>query len=145
MTPQNMALSHLKQECLRRGLRMTSHRLAILEVISVAADHPTVFEIHARARQIDPGIAMATVYRTTAILEGAGIIKRHQFGPDRAQYELASAPPHDHLIDLQSGKVIEFHDDAFDALKAEIAHKLGYSISDARVEIYAHPIERSDK
>lgn len=144
MKTNSAALRRLEDRCKRSGLKITAQRRLILEVLHRADDHPSVDDIHERVRRSDPRISMATVYRTLNLLEGAGIIERRQFDGLRTQYELAGDAPHDHLIDLESGKVIEFQDDAFDALKAEIAARFGYRFSEARVEIYAKPIDRQE-
>lgn len=122
--------------CARKGLRITEQRKVIARVLSDALDHPDVEAVHARAAAIDPGISIATVYRTVRLFEEAGILERHEFGDGRARYEATSEAHHDHLIDVESGKVIEFVDPELEALQKAIAEKLGYRLVDHRMELY---------
>jgi Fur family ferric uptake transcriptional regulator len=118
------------------GVRVTRQRLAILQVLHDAQDHPGAEEILLRARAIDPSVSLATVYRTLSVLEKAGTILRNDFGRAGARYELARAAHHDHLIDLDTGEVREFRSDRIERLQAEIARELGYDIEWHRLEIY---------
>ena len=122
--------------CAEKGLRITDQRKIIARVLSDALDHPDVESLHARAVAIDPGISIATVYRTVRLFEEAGILERHEFGDGRARYEAASDAHHDHLIDVETGKVIEFVDPELEALQKQIAEKLGYRLVDHRMELY---------
>ncbi|MCA3254152.1 MAG: transcriptional repressor [Alphaproteobacteria bacterium] len=131
--------------CAERGLRITEQRRIIARVLSDAADHPDVEELHRRASAIDKGISIATVYRTVRLFEEAGILERHDFRDGRSRYEMAPDEHHDHLIDVETGKVIEFHDDELEALQAKIAARLGYRLVDHRMELYAVPIGTSAK
>jgi len=142
---RDVPTTSLERRCERKGLRMTVQRRVILGVLDRAADHPSAVEIHRRAREEDASISLATIYRTIAILEGAGIIERHMFQSDSAHYEVAHAGEHDHLIDVASGEVVEFSDAAFDRLKRHVARKLGYTLVQCRVELYAHPLGTSVK
>lgn len=128
--------------CAEKGLRITEQRRVIARVLSEAEDHPDVEAVHARASTIDSGISIATVYRTVRLFEEAGILERHDFGDGRARYEAAADAHHDHLIDIESGRVIEFTDDALEALQKVIAEKLGYRLVDHRMELYGVAIDR---
>jgi len=115
---------------------MTEQRRVIARVLSDAEDHPDVEELYRRAMLLDPRISIATVYRTVRLLEEAGILERHDFGDGRARYEEAPEDHHDHLIDVQSGEVIEFHNEEIEALQVEIARRLGFKLVDHRLELY---------
>lgn len=123
------------------GMRITGQRRVIAQVLSDATDHPDVEEVHRRAAAIDAGISIATVYRTVRLFEEAGILARHDFGDGRARYEQAPDEHHDHLIDIQTGRVIEFTNEEIERLQAEVAAKLGYRLVDHRLELYGVPIE----
>ena len=127
--------------CHEKGLRITDQRRVIAKVLSEAADHPDVEAVHARASAIDPGISIATVYRTVRLFEEAGIIARHDFRDGRSRYEEATEVHHDHLIDMKTGKVVEFVDEEIEALQEAIARKLGYKLVDHRLELYGTPLE----
>lgn len=127
---------NLIARCEDKGLRMTEQRRVIARVIGAAEDHPDVEALHARAAAIDPRISIATVYRTVRLFEEAGILDRHDFGDGRARYEAAPEAHHDHLIDVETGKVIEFVDPELEALQRQIAEKLGYRLVDHRMELY---------
>jgi Fur family ferric uptake transcriptional regulator len=126
----------VEKKCVERGLRLTEQRRVIAKVLSNAEDHPDAEELYARASAIDPKISLATVYRTVRLFADSGIIEMHDFRDGRARYETADADHHDHLIDVQSGEVIEFVDDEIEALQHRIAEKLGYELVDHRLELY---------
>ena len=128
--------------CANKGLRITDQRRVIARVLSEAEDHPDVEALHARASAIDPGISIATVYRTLRLFEEAGILERHDFGDGRARYEAASEAHHDHLINLDSGEVLEFVDDELEALQKRIAERMGFRLVDHRMELYCVPVTR---
>jgi Fur family transcriptional regulator, ferric uptake regulator len=128
--------------CAEKGLRITDQRRVIAKVLSDAADHPDVEALHARASAIDPGISIATVYRTVRLFEEAGILERHDFGDGRSRYEAAPEAHHDHLIDVETGNVIEFVDPELEALQKQIAEKLGFRLVDHRMELYGVAIDR---
>ncbi|MDB5683048.1 MAG: Fur family transcriptional regulator [Sphingomonas bacterium] len=128
--------------CAQKGLRITEQRRVIARVLSEAEDHPDVEALHARSAAIDPGISIATVYRTVRLFEEAGILERHDFGDGRARYEAAPDAHHDHLIDVESGQVIEFVDPELEALQRQIAEKLGFRLVDHRMELYGVPLSR---
>ena len=134
----------LEALCTERGLRITEQRRVIARVLSEAEDHPDVEALHARAAAIDPKISIATVYRTVRLFEEAGILDRHDFGDGRARYEAAPEAHHDHLIDVETGKVVEFVDPELEALQKIIAEKLGYRLVDHRMELYGVRIDRED-
>ena len=123
------------------GMRMTEQRRVIARVLSDAQDHPDVEEVYKRAAAEDEAISIATVYRTVRLFEEAGILTRHDFGDGRARYEPSPEDHHDHLIDIQSGKVIEFTNDEIERLQTEVAEKLGYRLVDHRLELYAVPLD----
>ena len=128
--------------CHENGLRITEQRRVIARVISEAEDHPDVEKLHERAATIDPGISIATVYRTVRLFEEAGILDRHDFGDGRARYEPAPEAHHDHLIDVETGKVIEFVDPELELLQKQIAERLGFRLVDHRMELYGVALDR---
>jgi len=132
----------LEALCAEKGLRITDQRRVIARVLSEATDHPDVEKLHERASDIDPRISIATVYRTVRLFEEAGILDRHDFGDGRSRYEAAPEAHHDHLIDVETGKVIEFVDPELEALQKQIAEKLGYRLVDHRMELYGVAIDR---
>lgn len=134
----------IEQLCHDRGLRITDQRRTIARVLSESQDHPDVEKLHERASAIDPGISIATVYRTVRLFEEAGILDRHDFGDGRARYEAAPEAHHDHLIDVETGKVVEFVDPELEALQRQIAAKLGYRLVDHRMELYGVRTDRED-
>lgn len=127
--------------CEENGMRMTEQRRTIATVLEQAHDHPDVEELYRRASTLDPGISLATVYRTVKLFEDSGILEKHDFGDGRARYETADRDHHDHLIDLTSGDVIEFVDKEIEALQEKIAKKLGYRLKGHRLELYGVRIE----
>ena len=131
----------LEEQCAQKGMRMTEQRRVIAQVIEQAVDHPDVEELHRRAHAVDPHISIATVYRTVRLFEEAGIIDRHDFRDGRSRYEEHTEAHHDHLIDMKTGKVVEFVDAEIEALQEAIARKLGYKLVDHRLELYGMPLE----
>lgn len=127
------------ERCEAKGLRMTGPRRTIAGVLQCSTDHPDVEELYARASEIDPGISLATVYRTVKLFEEAGILDKLEFGDGRARYEDAERAHHDHLIDITTGEVIEFVDPEIEALQERIAQKLGYTLKGHRLELYGVP------
>ena len=126
----------IEKLCVEKGLRMTDQRRIIARVLSEADDHPDAEELHRRASAEDNRISLATVYRTVRLFEDAGIIERHDFRDGRSRYEEAPDEHHDHLIDMNSGEVIEFYDEEIERLQEAIARKLGYKLVDHRLELY---------
>jgi Fur family ferric uptake transcriptional regulator len=134
-------MDRIEKLCVEKGLRMTGQRRTIARVLADAQDHPDAEELHRRAASIDPHISIATVYRTVRLLEEAGILERHDFRDGRARYEEMPDEHHDHLIDVQTGKVIEFHNDQIEELQRIVAEKLGYKLVDHRLELYGVPLD----
>ena len=133
-------MDRIENLCIAKGMRMTDQRRVIARVLSDAQDHPDVEELHRRAHAVDPRISIATVYRTVRLFEEAGIISRLDFRDGRSRYEETSEAHHDHLIDMTTGKVIEFVDPEIEALQEAIARRLGYRLVDHRLELYGLPI-----
>jgi Fur family ferric uptake transcriptional regulator len=131
--------SRLEDVCIAKGLKMTDQRRVIARVLSDADDHPDVEEVYRRASIVDARISIATVYRTVRLFEEANILDRHDFGDGRARYEERSTRHHDHLIDVRSGKVIEFQNEAIEELQRRVARELGYQLIGHRLELYAVP------
>ena len=129
-------ISRIERLCIDRGLKMTGQRRLIARVLSESADHPDVEELYRRAHERDAHISIATVYRTVRLLEEKGILERHDFGGGRARYEPTEHGPHHHLIDVDTGKVIEFADARHEALAKEIAARLGFQLVDHRLELF---------
>jgi len=136
------SVSNIEEKCAEKGLKMTGQRRVIARVVSESNDHPDVEMLYQRAVAIDPHISIATVYRTVKLFEEAGITYRHDFGDGRSRYEPVSDEHHDHLIDLKTGKVIEFSNEDIEALQHSIARKLGYKLVDHRLELYAVPLDQ---
>lgn len=135
----------LEALCAERGLRITEQRRVIARVLSDSDDHPDVELVHERASAIDAKISIATVYRTVRLFEEAGILDRHDFGDGRSRYEAAPEAHHDHLIDVESGKVVEFVDPELESLQRQIAEKLGYRLVDHRMELFGVRLDRDEK
>lgn len=134
-------MDRIENLCIAKGMRMTDQRRVIARVLSAAQDHPDVEELHRRAHAVDPRISIATVYRTVRLFEEAGILSRLDFRDGRSRYEEASEAHHDHLIDMTTGKVIEFVDPEIEALQEAIARRLGYRLVDHRLELYGLPVD----
>jgi len=138
-------ISRIEQRCIDKGMKMTDQRRVIARVLSDASDHPDVEEVYRRSTTIDPHISIATVYRTVRLFEEANILERHDFGDGRARYEEMPDEHHDHLIDMQSGMVIEFHSEEIEALQSEIARRFGFRLIGHRLELYGVPMNPGDK
>lgn len=134
--------SRLEVLCAEHGLRMTGQRRVIARVLSEARDHPDVEELHRRAHAVDSHISLSTVYRTVNLLEKKGILERHAFGRGRGRYEEASGHHHDHLIDMATGRVIEFHSPDIEKLQEKIARELGFNLIGHRLELYGEAIDK---
>ncbi len=132
--------SRLEKLCIEQGLKMTEQRRVVARVLSDAADHPDVEQVHRRALTIDRHISIATVYRTVKLFEAAGILERHDFGKGRARYEGSPEAHHDHLIDLETGVVVEFQNEQIEALQKVVAEQLGYRLVEHRLELYGVPL-----
>ena len=137
-------MDRIEKACIDKGMRMTDQRRVVARVLSEAHDHPDVEELYRRAQVLDPHVSIATVYRTVRLFEEAGIIERHDFRDGRSRYEEAPDVHHDHLIDMKTGKVVEFNDPEIEALQAAIARKLGYKLVDHRLELYGVPVEETE-
>src|SRR5580698_3987848 len=129
-------VSRIEGLCAEKGLRMTEQRRVIARVLSDSTDHPDAEELYRRAAAVDPHISIATVYRTVRLFEDAGILERHDFRDGRARYEEATEAHHDHLIDVQSGRVIEFRNEEIERLQRRVAEELGFELVDHRLELY---------
>ncbi len=138
------ALSRIEQLCQQKGLKMTEQRRVIARVLSDSDDHPDVEAVYQRATEVDPKISMATVYRTVRLLEEASILERHDFGfgEGRARYEEIPDEHHDHLIDVETGEVLEFRNEEIERLQEEVARSLGFRLVDHRLELYAVRLNR---
>lgn len=137
--PAPPSLDRLEKLCLEKGLRMTDQRRVIARVLSEASDHPDAEELYRRAATLDPHISIATVYRTVKLFEDAGILERHDFRDGRSRYEEVPDAHHDHLIDVQSGQVIEFRNEEIEKLQRRVAEELGFELVDHRLELYGRP------
>ena len=135
---------NLIHRCEIQGIRLTGQRRAVVRALEESTDHPSVEELHQRAVKLDPQVSIATVYRTVKLLEEIGMIERHEFLDGRARYEDAEREHHDHLIDIDSGRVIEFVDAEVEALQQAIAERLGYRLKGHRMELYGVPLERKE-
>lgn len=131
----------LEEQCVAKGMRMTEQRRVIARVIEASSDHPDVEELHRRAADVDSRISISTVYRTVKLFEDAGIIERHDFRDGRARYETVPDEHHDHLIDLRTGKVVEFRHEEIELLQEKIARELGFRLVDHRLELYGVPLD----
>ena len=138
-----MPENRIERLCVEKGMKMTEQRRIIARVLSSAEDHPDVEEVYRRASDLDPRISIATVYRTVRLFEEANILERHDFGDGRARYEEASDDHHDHLIDIQSGKVIEFQNEEIEQLQKKIAQQHDMKLVGHRLELYGVPLGRS--
>lgn len=135
-------VSDLEKRCAAAGLKMTGQRRLILQVLVEAGDHPSVEDLYARARALDPSVSMATVYRTVNLLDELGLIVKHEFKESFARFEV-NADHHHHLIDLETGDVIEFQNAEIEALKERIANELGYELIDHTLELYGRKIRKN--
>jgi Fur family ferric uptake transcriptional regulator len=133
--------SDIEAKCVAKGMRMTDQRRTIARVLATSEDHPDVEELYRRCSAIDDRISLSTVYRTVKLFEDAGIIERHDFRDGRARYEQIPDTHHDHLINIRTGEVIEFHSEEIEHLQAEVARRLGYKLVDHRLELYAVPLD----
>jgi Fur family ferric uptake transcriptional regulator len=135
---------NIEDLCTQKGMRMTDQRRVIARVLTDATDHPDVEEVYRRSTEIDSGISIATVYRTVRLFEEAGILERHDFRDGRSRYEPVTDEHHDHLIDVETGEVHEFHNTEIEKLQEEIARRMGFKLVDHRMELYGVPIKKDD-
>ncbi len=126
----------IEQKCITKGVKLTDQRKIIAKVMSMSQDHPDVNELHIRVSKIDSKISIATVYRTVKLFEEAGIITKHDFKGGKARYEEINEGHHDHLIDINTGEIVEFVDDEIEKLQKNIAEKYGYDLVDHKLELY---------
>jgi Fur family ferric uptake transcriptional regulator len=141
-TIEEAELSRIERLCREQGLRMTGQRRTIARVLSSSEDHPDVEEVYRRASKVDDGISLSTVYRTLKLFEERGILKRHDFGAGRGRYEQANTAHHDHLLDVDTGKVIEFHNEEIEEIQERIARELGFRLIGHKLELYGVPLKR---
>jgi len=137
-------MNKLEKICVEKGLRMTDQRRTIARVLSEAEDHPDAEELHRRANALDSSISLATVYRTVKLFEESNIIERHDFRDGRSRFEEVPEEHHDHLIDVRTGDVIEFHNEEIERLQEFIAKELGYKLVDHRLELYGVKLDNVD-
>jgi Fur family ferric uptake transcriptional regulator len=137
--------SKIETLCIEKGMKMTGQRRVISRVLSDSNDHPDVEEVHRRAHKINSRISIATVYRTVRLFDDADIINRHDFGDGRARYEEVSEEHHDHLINIQTGEIIEFQNEEIENLQIKIAKKHGLRLVDHRLELYGLPLRSGKK
>jgi Fur family ferric uptake transcriptional regulator len=135
-------MNKIEEKCARKGMRLTDQRKVIAEVISTSNDHPDVVELHKRVNKIDKKISIATVYRTVKLFEESGILEKHDFKGGKARYEESPEEHHDHLIDINSGEIIEFVDKEIEILQNKVARKLGYKLVDHKLELYGAKIKK---
>ena len=135
-------MNTIEKKCKSQGVRLTDQRKIIADVMSNSNDHPDVDELHKRVNKIDQKISIATVYRTVKLFEEAGIVEKHDFKGGKARYEQSPEEHHDHLIDINSGEIIEFVDTDIEELQNKVAKKLGYKLVDHKLELYCSKIKK---
>ena len=134
--------SEIESKCIKKGVRLTDQRKLVAQVLSESQDHPDVDELHKRVSKLDPKISIATVYRTVKLFEESGILAKHDFKGNKARYEQTSIEHHDHLIDINTGKITEFVNEDIEKLQKKVAEKLGYKLVDHRLELYGSKIKK---
>ena len=134
--------SVIENKCIEKGVRLTDQRKLIAKVMSESSDHPDVDELHKRVNKIASKISIATVYRTVKLFEEAGILAKHDFKGNKARYEQTTIEHHDHLIDINTGEIIEFVNQDIEKLQNQVAEKLGYKLVDHRLELYGSKIKK---
>ncbi len=134
--------SEIERKCIKKGVRLTDQRKLVAKVMSDAEDHPDVDELHKRVIKLDTKISIATVYRTVKLFEESGIVAKHDFKGNKARYEQAPVEHHDHLIDINTGEIIEFVNQDIEKLQNQVAEKLGYKLVDHRLELYGSKIKK---
>mgnify|MGYP006165612665 FL=1 len=135
-------MNKIEEKCITKGVRLTDQRKVIAAVMSASNDHPDVDELHKRVNKIDKKISIATVYRTVKLFEESGIVEKHDFKGGKARYEESPEEHHDHLIDINSGEIIEFVDKEIEILQNKVAEKLGYKLVDHKLELYGSKIKK---
>ena len=139
-----MSDTRIEKLCIEKGIKMTEQRRVVARVLSLAEDHPDVEEVHRRAVDFDPRISIATVYRTVRLWEEANILERHDFGDGRSRYEEVTEDHHDHLIDMKSGRVVEFQNEEIEQLQNKIAKAHGMKLVGHRLELYCIPLKEGE-
>ena len=134
--------SDIETKCIKKGVRLTDQRKLVAKVMSDSEDHPDVDELHKRVSKLDSKVSIATVYRTVKLFEESGIVEKHDFKGDKARYEQAPKEHHDHLIDINTGEIIEFVNEDIEKLQKEVSEKLGYKLVDHRLELYGTKIKK---
>ena len=134
--------SNIEDKCIKKGVRLTDQRKLIAKAMSESYDHPDVDELHKKVSKLDAKISIATVYRTVKLFEEAGIVSKHDFKGTKARYEQAPKEHHDHLIDVNTGEIIEFVNEDIEKLQKQVAEKLGYKLVDHRLELYGSKIKK---
>ena len=134
--------SIIEDKCIKKGVRLTDQRRLVAKVMSESEDHPDVDELHKRVSKIDSKVSIATVYRTVKLFEESGIVEKHDFKGNKARYEKAPKEHHDHLIDINTGEIIEFVNKEIEELQDQVAEKLGYKLVDHRLELYGSKIKK---
>jgi len=132
----------IEEKCIKKGVRLTDQRRLIAKVMSESEDHPDVDELHKRVIKLDTKVSIATVYRTVKLFEEAGVVSKHDFKGNKARYEQAPQEHHDHLIDINTGEIIEFVNEDIENLQKKVAEKLGYKLVDHRLELYGSKIKK---
>jgi len=132
----------IEKKCIKKGVRLTDQRKLVAKIMSESEDHPDVDELHKRVSKIDSKISIATVYRTVKLFEEADIVSKHDFKGSKARYEQATEDHHDHLIDINTGEIIEFVNNDIEKLQKKVAEKLGYNLVDHRLELYGSKIKK---
>ena len=135
-------MNKIEEKCIAKGVRLTDQRKVIAEVMSASNNHPDVDELHKKINKIDKKISIATVYRTVKLFEESGIVEKHEFKGGKARYEESPEEHHDHLIDINSGEIIEFVDKDIEILQSKVAEKLGYKLVDHKLELYGSKIKK---
>ncbi len=134
--------SEIESKCIKKGVRLTDQRKLVAQVLSESQNHPDVDELHKQVSKLDPKISIATVYRTVKLFEESGILAKHDFKGNKARYEQTSGEHHDHLIDINTGKITEFINEDIEKLQKKVAEKLGYKLVDHRLELYGSKIKK---
>jgi Fur family transcriptional regulator, ferric uptake regulator len=137
--------TRIEQLCSEKGLRMTGQRRVIARVLSAARDHPDVEEVYRRSNGVDSRISLSTVYRTIKLFEANGFLERHNFGASRGRYEETARRHHDHLVDIETGRVIEFRNEEIERLQDRVARELGFNLVGHKLELYGVAIRRGRK
>ena len=134
--------NEIENKCISKGVRLTEQRKLVAKVMSDSDDHPDVDELHKRVSKLDSKVSIATVYRTVKLFEESGIVEKHDFKGGKARYEQTFDEHHDHLIDINSGEIVEFVDKEIEKLQHEVAKKLGYKLVDHKLELYGSKIKK---